>query len=44
MCLNDMHNNVWVGKLVSDAFPIHWSETRRSFITTAHQMCFRICH
>jgi hypothetical protein len=41
MCLNETGSKVLIGKNVS--YP-KWSETRRCSITTALQLCFRICH
>jgi hypothetical protein len=42
MCLNETYNKVriFVGQF---SYP-KWSKTRRCSITTAFQLCFRICH
>jgi len=45
MCVNETYNRVWVGKHMSDMFPIkNGLKKRRSFIAIAFQLYFRICH
>jgi len=44
MCLNETCK-VDIVKNLSDAFPVQkGSETRRCLITSAFQLCFRMCH
>jgi hypothetical protein len=42
MCLNETYSRV--GKSLSDKFTIENGLKQRDFITTAFQLCFRICH
>jgi hypothetical protein len=42
MCLNEAYSKVRIGKHLF-SYP-EWSKTRRCSITTAFQLCFRICH
>jgi hypothetical protein len=45
MRLNEIYSKVCIGKHLSDSLPIKTlSKTRRCSITTAFQLCFRICH
>jgi hypothetical protein len=45
ICLNETYNGVWVGKHMSDMFPVkNGLKKRRNFITIVFQLCFRICH
>jgi hypothetical protein len=45
MCLNEAYSKVCIGKHLSDSFSYpKWVKTRRYCITTAVQLCFRICH
>jgi hypothetical protein len=44
MCLNEMYSEVHIGKHLSDTLPIQNGLTRRCFIATAFQLCFRLCH
>ena len=44
MCPSETYNRIWVGKHLSDTSCIKNGLKRRSFITTASQLCFRICH
>jgi hypothetical protein len=41
MCLNKTYSKVRIGKHWSDSIPIR-SKTRRCFIITTFQLCFRI--
>jgi hypothetical protein len=44
MCLNQTHRKVHTGKHLSDPFPIQNGLKKwRCFISTAFQLCFRIC-
>jgi hypothetical protein len=41
MCQNETYSRVWLGKHLSDIFPIrNGFGTRRSFIAIAFQLCF----
>jgi hypothetical protein len=45
MSLNETYSTVCIGKHLSDSFFYpKWSETWRCFITTAFELCFRLCH
>jgi hypothetical protein len=45
MCLNESYNKVCTGKNLPEAFPIKNDlKQGNAFITTAFQLCFRICH
>jgi hypothetical protein len=43
MCLKKIYSNAHIDKNLSDSFPTR-SKTRRCFIATAFQLCFRMCH
>jgi hypothetical protein len=42
MCLNGIYSKAHIGKHLF-SYP-KWSETRRCSVTTAFQLCFRMCH
>jgi hypothetical protein len=45
MCLNETCGKVCIGKYLSDSFPTqNGLKQEDAPITTAFQLCFRICH
>ena len=44
MCLTKTYSRVWVGKNLSDMFPIRNGLKRRCSVAIAVQLCFRLCH
>ena len=44
MCLTETYSRVWVGKNLSDRFPIRNGLKRRCSIAIAFQLCLGVCH
>jgi hypothetical protein len=45
MCLNYTYSKVYIGKHLSDTFPIqNYLKQRRFFVTIAFQLCFVLYH
>jgi hypothetical protein len=46
MCLHEIYSEIRIGKHLSDSFPVFQNGLKQGdvFITTAFQLCFRICH
>jgi hypothetical protein len=45
MYLDEIYSRVWVGKNLSDMFPIKMGlKKRRCFTTNCFQLYFRVCH
>jgi len=42
MCLNNTHSEVYIGKHMSDAFPIQTDMKQIHSVTMSFQLCFRI--
>ena len=44
MCLNETYSKIWVGKHLSDRFPVKNDLKKKRFISITFQLCFRMCN